>query len=111
MGGRAVTCWETLAGHDESGAVGPEVEEELRQDVEREECVTREVVVCEADDDEEDGQHGEAQELDGLAAEGVDCCDGDPVSGNGSGAGEDQVANCVAVEDLVHVGSTGVSNC
>lgn len=70
--GGAVARREALAGHDEGGGVGAEVEEELGEDVERQEGGVRDLVVGEADYDEEDREHGEAHELDGLAAEGVD---------------------------------------
>lgn len=68
------------------------------------------MAVGESDDDEEDGEDGEAHDLDGLAAEGVDGCDGDPVAGNGTSAGNDQVTDSGAVEDIVHVLTARVSN-
>jgi len=74
--------------------------------------VAGEVVECETDHDEEDREHGEAHELDGLAAEGVDGGDGYPVAGNGTGADEDQISDGVVVEDLIHVLlTTGVTDC
>ena len=78
VGGGTVAGGETFTRHNESGGVGAEVEEELGQDVEGQESmagVSQEVLVGESDDDEEDGEDGETHELDGLTAEGIDCCD------------------------------------
>lgn len=71
----------------------------------------REVVVGEADDDEQHGQDDEAHELDRFAADGVNCGHGHPVARNGSGADNDQVAYCGVAEDAIHIGSLGVANC
>ena len=70
-----------------------------------------ELVVGEADDAEENCQDGEAHELDWLAADGVDCGDGDPVAWNCAGADDDQVANGGVVEDLIHVLAARVTDC
>jgi len=110
VGGGAVTGWEAFTGDDEGGGVGTEVEEELGEDVEGEESVAREVVVGESDDDEEYGEHGEAHELNGLAANGIDGCNGDPVTGDSTGENENEISNSVLAVDLVHVGSTSPSD-
>lgn len=60
-------------------------------------------VVGEADDDEQDGQHTEAEDLDGLATDGVDGGNSGPVSGDSTSTDQDQVSDSVAVEDLVDV--------
>ena len=49
--------------------------------------------------DEQDREHGEAHELDGLAAPGVDEEEANPVAGDKAGSGEDEVADA----DVVHV--------
>ena len=83
-----------------------EVEEELREDIQGEETAVAEMMISEADTDEEDGQGGEAHELDGLPTDGVDGGDGDPIAGDGTGADQDQVADGVLAEDLEHVVTT-----
>ena len=108
--GGTVAGGEAFTGDDEGGRVGTEVEEELGQDVECEEGVAREVVVGEADDYEEDGEHAETEELNGLATYGIDERDRDPVSRDGTGADEDKVADGGLVENVVHVGSAGIAN-
>lgn len=108
--GGAVAGREALAGDDEGGGVGAEVEEELAEHVEGEEGAFGELVVGEADDAEEDGQDGEAHQLDWLAANGVYGCNCDPVSWNGTGADDDQVTDSGVAENVVHVGAAGVSN-
>ena len=87
-----------------------QVEEELSDDVEGEEAVLADVVVGEADDAEEDGEHGKTHELDGLASDRVHRGDGDPVTGNGTGADDDDVTDSGVVEKLVDIGSGGVSD-
>lgn len=62
-----------------------------------------EVVVCETDDAEEDGQNDEAHQLDRFAADGVDQGDRHPVAGDGAGANDDQIADGLVVEGLVHI--------
>jgi len=54
--GGTVTCREAFTGNDESRGVRPEIEEELGEDVEGEQGVTRELMVSEADDYKEDGE-------------------------------------------------------
>ena len=112
MRGGAIAGGEALAGHDEGGGVGAEVEEELAEHVQRQESVLflAELLVGESDDAEEDGQHDETHELNRLAADSVDCCDCDPVSGDGTGADDDQVTNSSVAEDMVDVGAAGVSD-
>ena len=43
-------------------------------------------------DDEEDGQHDETHELDGFTTPGINEKEGDPVSWNQAGSGEDQIS-------------------
>ncbi len=75
MGSRSIAGGETLARYDEGGRIRTEVEEELSQDVEREESVAGKGIVCETDNDEEDGEHGETHDLNGFTTEGVDGSD------------------------------------
>lgn len=110
MRGGPVPGREALAGHDEGRRVGPEVEEELGDDVESQQATLAQLVVGKTDDDEDDGEDEETHELDGLAAEGVDGRHGDPVPGDGTGADDDQVTNGGVVKDLVHVVALGVAN-
>ncbi len=108
MRGRTVTSGEDLTGDDEGGAVRSEVEEELGNDVETEETVGGELVVGETHGDEEDGQDTETHELDGLAADGVDGGDRDPVAGDGTSEDDDQVTDGGVVQELVGaVGTAG----
>ncbi len=108
--GRAVAGREALAGHDEGGGVGAEVEEELAQDVQGKQTMFAEVVIVESNDNEEDGQDSEASELDRFAADGVDGRHGHPVAGDGTGADDDQVANSGVAEDLIDVVALGVAD-
>ena len=80
MAGRTVPCREAFTRDDEGGGVGAEVEEELGEDVKSEEGTAGEKVVGEADGDKDAGEEDEAHELDGFAAQGVDGCDGNPVT-------------------------------
>ena len=106
--GRTVTSGEDFTGDDEGGAVGSEVEEELGNDVETEETVGGELVVGETHGNEEDGQHTETHELNGLAADGVDGGDRDPVAGDGTSEDDDQVTDGGVVQELVGgVGTAG----
>ena len=66
-------------------------------------------IIGKSDDDEEDGQHCKSHVLNRFAAECVYCEDGDPVSRDGAGTDEDEVADGRVVEDLVDVGAPGVS--
>ena len=117
-GKRGGTKFEEEVGGGGGGGGGGEkkgrtkVEEEVGEDVEGEEGAVglQESVVGEADDAEEDGQHDEAHELDGFAANGVDRGDGDPVPRDGAGADEDQVADSGLAEGFVDVGTGGVAD-
>lgn len=122
MGVGSVTCRETFARNDESRCVGAEVEEELGDDIESQDCVVRKLVVSEAKDTEEHCledcqimdtgerrmgyieayQDEEPSELNGLAADCVDCGDCNPVTGDGSCENNDQVADSSVQELLVN---------
>jgi hypothetical protein len=68
------------------------------------------VAVRKPNDDEDDGQKDEAHQLDGFAADSVDSCNSDPVTGDGTGADDDQVANSRVAEDFINVVALGVTN-
>lgn len=70
------------------------------------------MVVGETHDDEEDGQDGETTHLNGLAAESVNGSDGNPVSGDGTGKDNDNVADGSVVQEVVDIGVAlgGVAN-
>lgn len=100
---RPVTGGEHLSGDDERSRVGSEVLEEIGETVEEEESLRRgdggaELVVAEAHDDKEDGEHDKAHELDGFAAPAVDEEEGCVVSGNETCCRENQVADAGVVE-------------
>lgn len=103
--GGPVAGGEALAGHHEGGRVGAEVEEELRDDVQTQQTVVGVLqgLVGETNDDKNNGQDDEADQLDGLAADGVDGGDRHPVAGDGTRTDQDQVTDGVLVEDLVDV--------
>lgn len=70
-----------------------------------------ELLICETDADEDDGQHGESHQLDWFAADGIHQCHRDPVSRNRAGADNDQIADRGVVEDFVHRVSFRVADC
>ena len=107
---RAITSGEALARHDKGRGVWTKVEEELRDNIQAEEGAATELVVGEADDAEDDGEDEEASKLDGFAADGIHGRDRHPIAGDGTGTDEDDVAHCSAVENLVEIRSTGVTN-
>lgn len=114
MGSGTVASGEDLSRDDEGGRVGAEVLEEVRQAVKEDEGFASsgggsEFVVCEAHDDESASEHRETEKLDRLASPRVDEEESDPVSGNETGDGKDQVTDrdvVQVVEDLL--GSSGV---
>jgi len=57
-------------------------------------------------DDEEDGQHCETHELDGFTAPGINEKEGDPVSWNQAGGGENQISFADVVQVIVDSAST-----
>jgi|TARA_R110002003_G_scaffold52_13_gene4446 hypothetical protein len=59
-----------------------------------------EVVVGETPNTKEDGEQDEADELEGLAADGVNSGNGEPVAWNGASANQDAVS-CGKVVELV----------
>lgn len=54
-------------------------------------------------DDEEDGKDAETHELDGLATPGIDEEEGNPISRNKAGNGENKVSNTNVVESFVDI--------
>lgn len=90
--------------------IGAEIEEELRENVEREEPLFAEVVVGEANHHKDDGQEDKAHHLNGLAADCVNGCDSHPISRDGACTDEDEIADGRVVEDVVHVRTPGIAN-
>lgn len=80
------------------------VEEELGKDVDSQQAVGGDVVVSETHYDEQNGEDDETTELDGLAANGVNGGDRDPVSGHSTSQDNDQVTNGGVVQELVDAG-------
>lgn len=112
VGGGAVSGREDLTRDDEGRGVGSEVLEEVGETVENDEGgdgVLGKGVVGESEDDEEDGQHGEAHELDGLSADPVDEDEACPVSRDETGDGQDDVTDTDVSEGGVddQLGSSG----
>lgn len=108
--GGTVAGGEAFSGGDESRGVRAEVEEELGEDVESEETLAAEIVVGEANDDEKDGEHDEAHELDGPSADGINGGNGDPVARDCARADKDDVPDSYVVEKFVNVLAAGVPN-
>jgi len=67
--------------------------------------MTRQVVVCKTDDDEENGEYTEAHDLNWLSANGIDSSDRDPVTWDGTSTNQNQITNGRLAEDLIHVGT------
>ena len=67
-------------------------------------------MVCKSNDAENNSDNKEAHDLDEFPAEGVDCCDGEPVAGDRARANEHKVADCVVKECVVDGGASGVAN-
>ena len=101
MARRAQVRREDLRRQDEGGAVGPEVGEEEGEGVHEHQPYpppgADEAVVEGGDDEHEAHHHGEAQELDGLAADDVDEGDGEPVARQGAAERDDGVRAADAV--------------
>jgi len=96
--GRTVTSGEDLTRNDEGGGVGAKVLEEVGQAVEEDESLSAtitgdELIVSETHDDESASEDDETHELDRLASPRVDEKEGNPVSGDETCDGEDQVAD------------------
>jgi hypothetical protein len=68
------------------------------------------MVVREADDNEDDGEQDKPTQLDGLAANGVNGSNGDPIAWDGASTDDDQVANRIAAEDFVDIATLGEAN-
>lgn len=108
--GGSVTGREAFSRNDESSGVRSKVEEELSDNVEGEETTFAQLVISETDDDEDNGQNSETHKLNGLATDGIDSSNCNPVARDGAGTGDDQVANCSVVKDFVDVVTLGISD-
>ena len=121
-------CGLTFTRDDEGGGVGAEVEEELSDNVASEETLFSDLVVScemvrsllfdigrieqltETHDTEHDGQNDETTELNRLAADSINGCNGDPVTGDSASADQDQVTDRDVIEDLVNGVTLGVAD-
>ena len=85
-----------------------QVEEKLGNDVECKEAVGAQLAVGETDNAEEDGEHDEAHQLNGLPSDGVHGSHGYPIPRNGSSTDNDDVTDSAAIEDVVgRLGTSG----
>ena len=96
--GGTVTGGEDLTGDDEGGGVGAKVLEEVGETVEEDEsfCSTGgggELVVAETHANESAGENDEAHHLNRFAPPRVDENEGNPVSGDETGDGKNQVTD------------------
>ena len=110
MAGRPVPCREALAGNDEGRRIWAKVEEEIGDNVAREEASRADLVISKAHDAEEDGQDGETHELDWFAANGIDKSDRDPVTRNRSSTDKDDVTRGDVHIGLVDIVTGAVPN-
>jgi hypothetical protein len=101
--GRSVSGWETFSWHNEGGRVWSEVEEELAKNVESKKTVWWEFLPSKSDNTEEDSEDEETTELDGLTSNSIDSSNSDPVTRNGTSNDENNVTNCVLVENFINV--------
>ena len=89
-----------------------EIEEELRQNIEREEgaLMLDQPVIGETDDKKEDCQYDETHVLDRLAANSIHESNCNPISWNSTSADNDKIADSSIVEDPVDIRSLSVAN-
>lgn len=117
----SIPSGEDFTRNDESGGVGAKVLEKVGKAVERKQSASGDLVETKADDTEQDSKDGKTSNLDWLAANGVDCCNGSPVAGNKTRNGKDEITNtrvvepCVSKENyellLVNISTAGVTDC
>jgi len=96
MASRAVTSGENFARNYESCCIGTKILEEVGEAIEEYESLLcgwggGEFVVAKTEDNEKDGEHNEAHELDGPSSPAVDEQEGNPVSRDKTGCGKDQI--------------------
>lgn len=110
VGSRSVTGRENLTGNNEGGGVGSPVGEELGKNVKSKKTVLTNLVVSKTNDAEDSGQGNETTKLNGLAANDIKSGNREPVTGNGTSAGNDNVTDGSVVQVVVDVLLTGVAN-
>jgi hypothetical protein len=91
--GRPVSGWKHFTWYNEGGGIGTEVLEEIAETIKSKESASRNDMVSETDNTEQDGENNEAHELNGLTADGVNRCNGDPVAGDQAGARQNDIPN------------------
>ena len=110
MRGGAVACGETLSRNDESSGVRTPVEKELDEDVNGKLGVVVQVVVSETEDNEEYCEESESDQLERLTTDSVYCCNGQPVTRNSTGTGQNGVTGGEVVQLVVYRGTASISN-
>lgn len=95
--------WEDLSRGKKRRGVGAEVEEELREDVEREQMDSRHTSPRESEDAKDDGEDAEAGDLEPLSANAVDGEDGEAVAWEGAGTNQDNLARGGVAQGEVEV--------
>ena len=104
------SCGYILPRHDERGGVGTKVEEEVGQTEAGGQTGSADDVKAEADDAEEHCQEDESDQLNWLAADGVNSGDRDPVSRYSTREHQDDVTDSYVLVVLVHVVATSVAD-
>ena len=96
MASRSITSREYFSGHDKRCRVRSEILEKVGETVEGDECTFRSMidhtVVPETHSSKDDGQEGEAHELNGFASPTVDEQEAHPISWDETRDGENDVS-------------------
>jgi len=110
MGKTTDTRWESLTRNDEGGSVGSEVEEELGEGEAGKLATGAEMGVVTSDDTEHERSDEETTDLNGLATDNLDKGNGEEVTRNVTGGGDDQVTVGVDEKSVVLVATLGETN-
>lgn len=90
---RTVSCGEDFSRNDESSGVGTEILEEVAQTVESKKTAGGDDVETKSDDTEKNSEDKETTDLNGLAANGINGCNRNPITRDETGNRENEIAN------------------
>lgn len=106
-----MTTTYTFSWDNKSRRIRAEIEKKLAENVEYKQGFGREAVKSKANNAEKYRKNDESSELDWLASDSVDSSNCHPVSRYSSSANKDEVTNRCVEKDMIHIGTSRISNC
>ena len=91
--GRSISRGKDFTGNDKCRRIGSKVLEEVAKTVQSKQTSSWDGMETKTDDAEKNGEDSETADLDGLATDNINGCNGGPIARNETGARQDKISH------------------